>query len=491
MAMTLEQQRAVALARARAAAQQTPSPEAPDRGVFNAMTEGSQAGLMLGFDDEIGAGMMAPIHATKDWAQGKGFNLGENYTRLQQELDANKSARREQHPVASIAGEVAGGLATGAGAAKSGLTLAARPAKSIAGRIGLGAAEGAGYGAAYGAGEAAPGERIEGAGTGAAIGGLAGGALGGIGGAMANRTAQKAVPPAPTVDDLRSTGNALYNTAKNAGVMVNPQAYDQMASRVAQQMKAFAFNPQLQPKTAVALKEMMAQRGKPLSLPELENVRKIASTVSREAVDASDKKAAGIIVQEIDDLIDNGSNFSAGSHNALKALQEARGVWKQKMKAEMIGEMFDRADLDTSKFTQSGMVNTIVREFRSLAKNPKKMRMFSADEQEMIREIVKGTPGEKALRWVGKLAPRGVVSASAGTFLGNAAMGPAGFIVGPAVGQGAAMAADRAAMAGVNRLQDTVLRGSRQALPQLPNRLAPLIPGAVEASMGIRRSLSR
>lgn len=460
-------------------------PPAEDRGVFNALTEGSQAGLMLGFDDELAAGMLAPIDATIDWLSGRGFDMGAAYTRKQKMLDDQKAARREQHPAASLTGELVGGLTLGGNAP----SLAANASTTL-GKIGTGILEGAGYGAVTGAGEAKPGERLEGAGTGAGIGAIAGGLVGGAGAALARRAGQKMLPAAPTIDELTAQGRGLYEAAKKAGVTVKPEAYDGLAVSLGQAMKDFALDPVLQPKTSAVLQRMAGARGQQLSLPELENFRKMAATVAREAADASDKTAAGQIVSAIDGLMDNPSNFSIGSNDALRSLQEARKVWKTKLKAEVIDDLFYKADLDTTKYTQSGLSQTIVNNFKRLAKDQQKMAMFTPEERTQIISIVQGNPTERALRWLGKLAPRGVVSAAAGTALGSAALGPAGYVLGPAAGQAAAIASDRMAAQGVRQLQDTIQRGSAAQLPALPNWLIPLLPAGLETSMGTGRSLA-
>src|SRR5690606_36566221 len=143
-------------------------PQVYDGSAFDAATEGSHAGLMFGFDDEITAGMLAPVNAAIDWAKGDGFDMGRAYTQLQQKLDARKDARRAERPVSSIAGELAGGLAIpGIGRAAG---SAASGAGSVMSGIGKGALQGAGYGALAGAVEADPGERMSGALEGGAIG---------------------------------------------------------------------------------------------------------------------------------------------------------------------------------------------------------------------------------------------------------------------------------------------------------------------------------
>lgn len=299
-------------------------------------------------------------------------------------------------------------------------------------------------------------------------GAVAGGGVAAGGNAlMSARDAAKSAIPAPTAAELQKTGNDLYQVAKDAGVTVDPAGFKSMVGNIASKMKDFAFDADLQPKTAVVLRKVLAQTNNPnLSLPELENMRKMASTVAREAADASDKTAAGKIVSSIDGLIKDPKNFSAGSDEALNALQEARSVWKRKIKTEIIADVMDKADLDTSKYTQSGMSQTIVNNFKRLAKSDQ-MDTFTPSEQQMIRDIVKGTKTAQTMRWLAKLAPRGVISAGAGAALGTAAIGPAGYILGPAMGQGAAMMSDRIAVGSAKTLADVIAGGAA------PNAMAP------------------
>ena len=146
-----------------------------DMGAVSAGGDGIYSGLMFGYDDEIGAGMVAPFKAAADYVRGDGFDIGRAYNNLQQRFDAGKAARREAHPVSSVAGELAGSMALAGGAGKAGLTTAGRVGKGLIGRMAGGAAEGAAYGALAGAGEAKPGSR----GQGAAVGGILGAGIGG------------------------------------------------------------------------------------------------------------------------------------------------------------------------------------------------------------------------------------------------------------------------------------------------------------------------
>lgn len=129
-----------------------PQPAAPNgggvAGALNSFGTGIADMATFGFADEIGAGAR--------WAGGKILPWQSNVT-YDQALDevrgTNKQAA-EANPGTYLAGQIAGGVGSAAGLAKSGLTITGRlaPNASMLARIGAGAAEGAAMGGAYGVG---------------------------------------------------------------------------------------------------------------------------------------------------------------------------------------------------------------------------------------------------------------------------------------------------------------------------------------------------
>lgn len=153
----------------------------PDRGVVDATARGVAQGFTANFGDEIrglveasGASPDDPASLTKlisgalkYW--GGDTRAKESYdTAVAREREINKAAE-EQHPVASIAGNIGGAVLLPIGAAAGAATLPAR--------MGRGAAVGAGLGGAAGAGE---GQGVVDSASRAAVGAAAGGALGGV-----------------------------------------------------------------------------------------------------------------------------------------------------------------------------------------------------------------------------------------------------------------------------------------------------------------------
>lgn len=147
-----------------------PKPEQP--GMGTSALRGAVQGLTFGLSDES-YGLTQGIASM---LRGEGFSKG--YDEGVTSYRARDKAAKEANPVTSAVGEVAGGMATGLGAAGAGATLM-RQGMTLPRAALAGGAEGAAYGGAYGAGNAEGGlqERLEGAGKGAATGALVGAAV--------------------------------------------------------------------------------------------------------------------------------------------------------------------------------------------------------------------------------------------------------------------------------------------------------------------------
>jgi hypothetical protein len=154
---------------------------APDKGGADAFARGTAQGLSAGFYDELrglveagGAKANDPASlykmlsgAYKYWTGDKAAEKQYNET-AKRERELTKTAE-EQHPVASIGGNILGGIALPVGATANAATLPAR--------MGRGAAVGAGYGALSGVGEGeGAADSLSRGATGLALGGALGGA---------------------------------------------------------------------------------------------------------------------------------------------------------------------------------------------------------------------------------------------------------------------------------------------------------------------------
>ena len=106
----------------------------------------------------------------------------------------------------------------------------------------------------------------------------------------------------------------------------------------------------------------------------------------------------------------NSRNLVSGNVKAADVLKQFRKVYYDKSRLDTIEELARRINLKQSQFSASGRENAIRNEFRQLALNPRRMRLFPKNEQKMIERVAKGGPIRNVLRYFGKFAPTGAVS---------------------------------------------------------------------------------
>lgn len=457
-----------------------------ERGLMRRAADATSANLP--FADEMYSGTIGGV--ARMGRDGVGF--GEAYKR-EQALQA--ALKEKRGTAANLIGDVAGGLALGAGVTSGPLTMggggavtASRPAwggATLMGRTsgGLGktaaaAGEGATYGALYGAADDSGEGRLNNAAWGAGTGAVTGGLLEGAGNVASKLLTPKG-PAAQTSGELASQGRALYDQASAAGVTVRPQAINNAAGNVTMKLKSFGFDRDLQPKTAVVAKKLLESRNKTLDLAELDNIRKMASGIAREqSAASSDRAASGIIVEAIDNIIDDATNFSAGSSQALNALKQGREVWKRKMKTETLEDIVEKAQNQAT-----GFENGLVIHLRALANNKTKLRAFSKPEQKMIKDVVRRGSTHGALRALGMLAPNSTFGGlvTGGTMAGSGILPGAALATAGAAAKGAAGALTRGK---VNALQRAVSTGQTPNMMALPNYLRQAIPGVTAGTVG-------
>jgi hypothetical protein len=313
----------------------------------------------------------------------------------------------------------AGARALEAAAPTAAATQVARAAASpvtTGGRIATGASEGALMSAAEAAG------RDYSIPEAAATGLLLGGALSGLG-SIASRN----VTPLSAAT-LRNQANEAYDTARQAGVRIGQTRVDDLARRVEQAADNFGIDPVLQPRATRALNRVQELVGREADLVELDTVRKVAQTAMR-SQDPSDRAASAVIVSEIDNFVNRlrPNDVVAGNgREGIDAFNRARQLWGRQAKANVVDELIERASTRAGQFSGSGYENALRTEFRQLAMNRNRMRGFTEREQDAIRLVAEGGPLENAARYLGKLAPTGVVSGGISGSAGYAAGGPLG-----------------------------------------------------------------
>ena len=268
--------------------------------------------------------------------------------------------------------------------------------------------------------------------------------------AQALRREPSILKTAPSAENLAQTSRNLFTSARESGVELNAKDFATNMASIGKELRNEGYDPRLYPKLAVALDEM-TQSGIPKDFNELSTLRKFIQGAQKSA-DSDEKRLATILKDEFDTYVSNipESSVVGGSKEGLKQWKEARDAYSKLSKSEVFTDMLENAQLDKSKFSMSGTENSLAQQLRQLAKNDKKMRLFTQTEQDAIKAAAKGGTTQNLLRFFGKFAPTSSVGSIA-PILATAANAPLGLAM-TAGGIGARAAATQIRKSDVNKL---------------------------------------
>lgn len=289
---------------------------------------------------------------------------------------------------------------------------------------------------------------------GATIGGAipaATGAVRGIAEGVANRGVKKAfVEGAETVDDLKAAAGKLYDEARAAGVVATPDQTTKFADdAVAVLREQGLVSPSgrissAYPKVADALNMVMDYADSQMTPTEMLQVRTLLQGAAGSA-DAAEARIGTKMLKAFDDFVEP----------MAPQIKEANAIYHRAKKGEMIETAIELAGSRAGQFSGSGFENALRTEFRGIERQIIKgqLKGISAAERKAISRVARGGAVENALRDLGKMAPRGVVSTgiTAGVpfAIGNALGGP---------GLGAAMSGGALALGEAGRRAATAMQ---------------------------------
>lgn len=274
---------------------------------------------------------------------------------------------------------------------------------------------------AMGAGRVGAGLAALGAGVGQEIGGDTGEFIGSLAGpgiglissrAVGNRALAKASTP-PTTEVLKDSAQAAYKAAEDAGVIITKPALERLQTGIVDDLTRHVYRPALHPKTAMALSELSDDVARGAStLENVDSIRKVFKA-AMDGAGESDKWLLSRMTSRLDNFLTKltpADVIMGDATKGVEALQAARSAWSKGAKGETIENLVDRAKTRAPNFSASGMENAIRTEFRQLSLNPRKMRMFSEEEQAAIRKVAEGTTVGNIERAIGRFAPKGVIT---------------------------------------------------------------------------------
>lgn len=251
-----------------------------------------------------------------------------------------------------------------------------------------------------------------------------------------------------TTQALDRIASDRYAMLEQSGIELKNDEFANSMTNIAKGLRKEGYTPTGYPKITGAIEELTST-AQPKDWTELQALRKMIKA-GQKSVDPEERRLASILLDDYDNYLLNvpKSDIAAGDVKAAgKTWEEARDAYSRMKKAEVFEDMLEEAKLDRSKFTQSGEENSLAKQLRQLAKNDKKMRLFTKEEQAAITKAAEGGTLQNLLKFFGRFAPTGPVS---GLFTGGAT------VMAPAVGIPLAAGAAGSRVAATNMRRNTV-----------------------------------
>lgn len=291
---------------------------------------------------------------------------------------------------------------------------------------------------------------------------------------VANVLKKEPKPFTPSLQQLEEQSSNLFNKAKKSGVELNVEDFSNQMNDITAGLREYGYDPRLHPKLSIAI-ENLTNPDIPKDFKELKTLRTFIQNAQKSA-DPTEKMLASKLKTDFDSYIATMPEESVigGSKEGLKAWKEARDTYSKLSKSEIFEDMLNKADLNATKYSQSGVENYLANKLRNLANNDKQMRLFTPAEQDAIREAAQGGNIQNILRMAGKYSPTSVIATAGGSYLGASLLGPAGAVIAPAVGAGAKYAATQMRKSDVNKLAELMRQGGNPEVPVNWQRQVPI-----------------
>lgn len=272
----------------------------------------------------------------------------------------------------------------------------------------------------------------------------------------------------PTVENLKEAKNLAYKATEDLGESYTNNEIRRMVAKAAKKITSNqSFNADIDKQASAAFELVKKQIGKDVSLTQLDKVRQGLWARHKAGTDVEKE-----IIRDLIDTIDD----TMFSHTATsEAMQAARLANSRFKKAELLDEVFRKAELQTASTGSGGnILNKYKQAVTRILTNEKNSRWFSPDEIAQMENFVKGDMTDDTLRLIGKLSPSGnglMTALNIGAVAADPAM--AAFTV---AGMTSKAVSDRGIMKQKEALE-SVIRGGQIQAPQQSTVVAPVVGG--------------
>ena len=250
------------------------------------------------------------------------------------------------------------------------------------------------------------------------------GAVGKATGDLAGRIASGKQPTA-TMAEVQQKASRAYTKVSDQGIELSGKNATSLVDKVKARLDSADYIPENAAPIANILNkyESILQRGD-ITFDNVEQMRRLANNLKSNP-DKNIRRLASEMVDSIDDHVANLSpkdvvSGAGGIDVAVKTIMEARKDFRNLSRASTLQNILDIAE--TRALNPNASESELIRQgFINLAANKNKMNLFSKDEQNAIKSVVKGSSLDPLLTLMAKFNPQRSQIMAGGAFAGSIA----------------------------------------------------------------------
>lgn len=250
---------------------------------------------------------------------------------------------------------------------------------------------------------------------------------------------------APTEKQLKAAYKTDYDISEKSGVTFHPESVKKFKDNIVSGDESSFHDEILSPKAFGIINKLAKGEGEKLTarttVPEIDNVRKLLGRLAG-GPDKYEREAATHFIKKIDTFMKDVPNLSLARANYAareRALLIEKAVKSAERRAQGSG-------------TGANINNALRQEVRKIRE--KKSRGFTESELAEMDKIIAGTWTGDILRWLGKLAPTGILPTAGGLGVGSLMGSPLGAVGAMGLGTVAKTVSDRMTRNAIKKLSE-------------------------------------
>lgn len=232
--------------------------------------------------------------------------------------------------------------------------------------------------------------------------------------------AMKENKPVYTMEEVRQRASRAYKSVDDAGITVKPQSALSMVGDIRKSLDDANMIPgspeaATVERTLAQMEKIIGTQRVPFST--LDRLRQLANQLKGSS-DPKEARLGSIAVDSVDNYITklNGRDLIAGQgglDEAVKSVVTARKDWRNASRAQVLEDALNVAEIK-KEMPNASESELIRRGFVNIAANKNKMGLFSEQEQNIIKSVIKGGSLDPLLSFAAQFNPaRSKLSAAA------------------------------------------------------------------------------